>query len=211
VQNDPNGDASFPASHVAIIENTSPGNNADVLALKVGINPPTSGNNFITFFAGAAAVGCIEGSNVGLSVTYATSGADFAECLPRSSPEETLQPGDIVGVHEGQISRNTANAHHAMVITNRPAVVGNNPSDGTEHLYSRVAFVGQVDIRVRGSVRAGDVIVPSGDNDGVGVARSPEAWRNDPHRSPMVGTAWASSDDNDVKLIRAVVGIPTHL
>ena len=66
--------------------------------------------------------------------------------------------------------------------------------------------MGQVPVKVRGPVRAGDFIIPSGLNDGTGVAVSPEdltaeqVWQ-------IVATAWESSDDSGLKKINAVVGL----
>jgi hypothetical protein len=47
-----------------------------------------------------------------------------------------------------------------MVITTAPAVLGNMPGKKDISLYAAVAFLGQVPIKVDGSVTAGDYIVP---------------------------------------------------
>ena len=43
-----------------------------------------------------------------------------------------------------------------------------------EHKYEKVAFMGQVPVFVVGKVNAGDFIIASGRNDGLGIAISPD-------------------------------------
>jgi hypothetical protein len=197
------GGAGDPMVHVALIENTDTSDNADVLALKVGINTPTDFNNFITFFAGNNPVGKIEGNGSG--VAFQTSGADFAECLPRLYESERLEPGDIVGIIEGKVTHTTEGAHAVAAITSNPVVVGNSPGRQKEHLYARVAFVGQVPVKVRGPVSAGDLIIASGQGDGVGVVAptrlTPEL------ATQIVGQAWASKSDPGEGLVMAAVNL----
>ncbi len=204
VQDNINQPAGSPSAHVAVIENTSPGLNADVLALKVGIGTPTAGNNFVTFFAGNTAIGAIEKN--GGAVGFNTTGADYAEWLPRLGEQEEMEAGDLIGVHEGKVTRKTDGAHHAMVITAGPAIVGNRPKEADAHLYEKVAFLGQVPVKVRGPVRAGDLIVPSGLNDCIGKAVAPERALDTP-AALIVGTAWESSDEQKTKLIKTAVGL----
>jgi hypothetical protein len=203
------GDASLVSSHVAVIENTSTGNSADVLALKIGPQVAGGANNFITFFASGNPCGRIEGDGVG-GVSYETSGADFAECLPRLAEAEPLEAGDVVGVVEGKVTRVTEGAQHVSAITGRPAFVANARYGKRQDGYPRVALVGQVAVKVRGPVRAGDLIVPSGFDDGLGVAMSPEeaAARG---VSLVVGTAWQSSEEAGIKRINTAVGLHTAL
>ncbi len=204
VQDSLNEDASSLSAHVAVIENTSTGGDADVLALKVGTATPGGANNFITFFRGNTPTGAIEGA--GAAVVYKTSGADYAEALPRLREDEHIEAGDLVGVHAGRITRATDGAHHVMAITSSPAVVGNRPPEAEAHRYEKVAFLGQVPVKVRGPVRAGDFIVPSGLNDGVGRAVAPDDITGVPD-ALIVGRAWESSQDPDIKLINAAIGL----
>jgi len=69
-----------------------------------------------------------------------------------------------------------------------------------------VAFTGQVPARVRGKVQAGDYIVPSGLNDGTGVAIAPGQLIS-AHYSKIVGRAWQSSGAEGVKMIGTSVGL----
>jgi hypothetical protein len=175
-----------------------------VLALKVGTDSPGGGNNFITFFGGDAAVGRIE--NIGGELSLKSGGADYAEWLPRMRADEVIENGDIVGVFGGKITKTTEGAHHVMAITRSPIVVGNMPREEDEHLYEKVAFIGQVPIKVRGVVQAGSFIVASGLNDGTGVAVSPQEM-TPAHYAQVVGRAWESSDEESIKTINTVVGL----
>lgn len=199
-----NADAANLTSYVAVLENISTGNNADVLALRIGSSSPAGGNNYITFFGGNNIAGRIEGDNGGIA--YRSGSGDFAECLPRLHEDEIIEEGDIVGVFAGKITKVTEGAHHLMAITQRPVVVGNMPRQEDQHLYNEVAFIGQVLIKVRGAVQAGDYIVPAGLNDGTGVA-VPSTAISPNHSAQIVGRAWQSSDAEGVKLINTAVGL----
>jgi hypothetical protein len=201
------GSASAISSHVAVIENSDASGNADVLALKIGALEPTDDNNFVTFFSGNTPIAAIEGVGPGVVSFRSFGGADFAECLPRLDPDEAMMEGDVVGIFAGRISRSTENAQHVSVVTRRPIVVGNAPQNETRHLYDQVSFLGQVPVRVRGAVQEGDYIIPSGLNDGVGLAMKPENIQLD-HSRQIVGQAWASDPDEGVKMVTAVIGVP---
>ncbi len=206
-----NGTATNPAENVVVFENPNTGNSADVLALKIGgtVNPATS-NNFITFLLGNnTSVGAIQG-NGSNSVELAGAGNDYAEYLPRLNVNETISAGDIVGVSNGHITKVTTDgATQVMVVSSSPIVVGNDPGEQARAAYERVAFIGQVSVRVRGSVRAGDLIVPSGANDGIGIAVAPEKI-SAAQFAQVVGQGWQSSDDADVKTMRVAVGLIRH-
>uniref|UniRef100_UPI0035CA140D hypothetical protein n=1 Tax=uncultured Sphingomonas sp. TaxID=158754 RepID=UPI0035CA140D len=194
------GDASNINAHVAFIENSA-GGGADVLALKVNVANPDSGNNFITFFGSGGAVGRIEG-NGGNNVTMVSGGADFAECLRRDDVAP-IGPGRIVGVRAGRVSLSTDGAESILVTTDRAIVLGNAPPDG-EQDWERVAMIGQVPVAVEGRVASGDFIIASGRGDGVGLARAETALRGDER---VVGRAWQTSDDAGIKRVLTAVGI----
>jgi len=196
------------SAHVAAIENTSTSDSADVLALKVGRSKPEDGCNFITFFGGDEVVGEIQGDGNG-GITCSGKSADYAEYLPRLHEDETIQSGDIIGVFDGKVTKHTEGAHHVMVITSWPIVLGNMPNEKDKHLYEKVAFIGQVPIQVRGPVQAGDYLIPSGRHDGSGIAISPQKI-TPAHYAQIVGRAWEASDQEDIKKINTVVGLPLH-
>jgi hypothetical protein len=203
------GDATNLNAHVTVIENLNPSNVADVLALRVAQGVPGIGNNYITFFAGNSAVGRIEGTGLG-GITYQTSGADFAEALELLDPAATPPgPGDVVGVVEGKITLRTDGACHVGAITEAAAVVG-NVQPGSKAPTARLALVGQIRVKVRGPVRAGDLLFPSGLNDGAAVCLTPEdaALQG---RTDTLGTAWQSSPESGLHRVLTAVGLSGSL
>ncbi len=200
-------DTGYPANHVMQIENTSTAYGGDVLALTINFTQAaTSGNNFITFFTTTnTSIGSIEGNGSG-GVVMSGPGSDYAEYLPRADVNEVLKPGDIVGVNSGQVSRITRGASQVLVVSNGPIVAGNDPGENARANYERVVFIGQVDAKVRGAVQAGDFIVPSGLEDGTGIAVSPEAITADQFVQ-VVGQAWESSPDVNLRSVRVAIGL----
>lgn len=143
-------------------------------------------------------------TNIG--VTYQSGAGDYAEWLPKSDPEETFRPGDIVGVIGGYISKNTADADHLMVISRNPIVLGNMPEEGKEAEYEKVAFMGQVPVLVYGEVETGDFIIPGGNNNGAGMAVSPDDIQAGQY-SKIIGVAWSESESSQYGYVNVVVGI----
>ena len=190
--------------HIAQIYNRSVHENADVLRLQVGRTSPTSSNNFITFYnGGGTKIGEIDGNGIG-DVCYNSSGCDYAEYLPVMDRKTPFHPGDVVGVYNGQISHRTQDAVQVMVITDQAAVLGNMPDDNQEDNYQPVSFIGQIAVQVKGIVRAGDWIVPDGNNTGIAIA-VPTASLTPDHQ--IVGRAWESSSDPGLKRINTAVGL----
>src|SRR5262245_29118985 len=112
----------------------------------------------------------------------------------------------IVGIREGKVSLATRDADSVSAVSRTPAALGNMPRKGEEHGFETIAFVGQVRVAVRGQVTAGDFIVPSGDDDGVGIAISPQHLTPDQF-SLVVGQAWESSKAPEVKKVNTLVGM----
>lgn len=197
--------ASSPANHVVLLENTNTGTSPDVLALKVGSVNANGGSNFITFFNGGnTAIGRIEGNSANNTV-YITTGSDFAEWLPKINSNEYFEAWDIVGVFEGKISKNTKGAQLVSVISDRAGFLGNAPeTKEKENNGERVAFIGQVPVKIIGIVNAGDYITPSGNNDGIGVAVKPS---NIDKNMQIVGIAWESNLSSAVKPVNVAIGM----
>jgi hypothetical protein len=120
-----------------------------------------------------------------------------------------MRPGDIVAVNGGKISKNTSYAEQFMAVSTSPIILGNMPQKENEHSFEKVAFMGQIPISVRGNVNKGDYIIPSGLNDGSGIAVAPEQMTFDEY-SKIVGQAWASSNTESVKQINVLVGISAN-
>ncbi|WP_298898881.1 hypothetical protein [uncultured Psychroserpens sp.] len=126
-------------------------------------------------------------------VSYASGAGDYAEYLIRADINETMSYGDIVGVNGGKISKTTNGSHRMMVISYKPIVLGALPQPQLEKYYEKVAFMGQVPVKVYGKVNIGDYILPSGNNDGIGIAVSPADIKPRDIKN-IVGVAWESVD-----------------
>jgi hypothetical protein len=203
------GDPSHAETHAALIENTStlpPFNTGNGNGLAIRLAPGGS-NNFLTFFSGATPIGSIH-RNTSSSVGLRLSGADFAEALPLRDESEAVEPGDVVGIFEGTVSRATRGAQHVAVVSTHPAVLGNALPD-REHPSAEIALLGQVPVKVRGAVRAGAYLVPCGDEDGVAVAVA-EADLDGEQADAVVARALETDAGKGVRTVRAAVGWGTR-
>jgi len=147
-------------------------------------------------------------SNIG--VTYQSGSGDYAEWLPKADRNEKFSPGDIVGVKGGYISKSTAGADHFMVISHSPIILGNMPGEADVVYYEKVAFMGQVPAKVSGKASPGDFILPSGRNDGTGVAVSPENIEPGQY-SKIVGVAWSETLSGRAGFVNTAVGINANI
>lgn len=147
-------------------------------------------------------------NNIG--VTYQSGSGDYAEWLPKSDLNEKFLPGDIVGVKGGYISKITAGADHYMVISRNPIVLGNMQGQAKEGDFEKVAFMGQVPVRVFGKVGKGDYILPAGKNNGTGIAVSPENIQPDQYQK-IVGVAWSGSISDQYGYVNVAVGINANI
>jgi hypothetical protein len=94
-----------------------------------------------------------------------------------------------------------------MVISTKPIVLGNTPEEGKEKEYEKVAFMGQVPVKVLGKVELGDYILPSGKNNGMGIARKPSDLSPYEYRQ-VVGVAWsAGNSTSGINVVNVAVGI----
>lgn len=146
----------------------------------------------------------IDLANIG--VQYSSGSGDYAEFLMRVDESESIKPGDIVGVFGGQISKKTAGAQQILVVSSAPAVVGNQPAAGKESLYNKVAFLGQVPVKVLGRVHEGDYIVPSGSEDGTGIGVTPEMMTAGDF-SKVIGRAWTANETDAPGMVKVIVGL----
>lgn len=141
-----------------------------------------------------------------VGVSYTSGSADYAEYLPRASFATKLDWGDIVGVKGGKVSKITQDADHLMVVSQNPSFLGNVPADGNTEKMEKIAFLGQVKVKVVGAVSAGDYILPSGNNDGVGIAVPPSEMRIEDYRR-IVGVAWESAEEAPLNLVNCSIGM----
>ncbi|UCE19688.1 MAG: hypothetical protein JSV84_04910 [Gemmatimonadota bacterium] len=144
-----------------------------------------------------------------IGVSYNSGDSDYAEWLKRMDPGELMEPGDIVGIRGGEISKSTEFAQQYLVISTAPVVLGNMPSPDELPDYEKVTFMGQVPVKVIGAVKEGDYIIPSGFEDGTGVAVSPELMTA-AEFSRVVGRAWSGSHAQSVKMVNVAIGLNAY-
>ena len=144
-----------------------------------------------------ASVNLVEWTNnkeSSVGVTYQSGSGDYAEYLMKQFPAEKINASDIVGVKGGKISKNIEGAEKLMVVSFKPIVLGNTPNDAALPNYEKVAFMGQVPVRVFGKVNLGDYIIPNGVNNGVGVAVAPDKIKHNDVKN-IVGIAWSTAEN----------------
>ena len=144
-------------------------------------------------------------------VAFNSGSADYAEWIQKEIPSERMSFGDVVGVKAGKVSKSLDNASHFMVISKAPMILGNLPPQGEElDNYAKVAFMGQVPVKVRGKVRAGDYILALR-GDGTATAKSESEMKTSDYRR-IVGIAWEGSkegysNEKSVQYILTAVGL----
>jgi len=126
--------------------------------------------------------------------------------LERRDQDELITAGDIVGVIGGQISKNIAGVEQVMAVSHKPIVLGNMPPTDHAHLGNKVAFMGQVPVKIIGAVNTGDYIVAKGEVPGYGQAVAPENMTPEDFKY-VVGRAWESNAHDGPKQINTVIGL----
>ncbi len=139
-------------------------------------------------------------------ITYESGSGDYAEWLERADHNEKINVGDVVGVFGGKISKNTEGTNQFMVASFKPCVLGNSPVEGQQPFYNKVAFMGQVPVKMLSSVRKGDYILPDGNNSGFATAVSPENMRED-QLDKVLGVAWEDQPQSGPKFVKIAVGL----
>ena len=140
-------------------------------------------------------------------VAYESGGADYAEWLPKLDKDEVLAFGDVVGVKAGVISKTFSSADKFMVVSRNPGVIGGMPDANKELSYEKIAFMGQVPVKVVGKVHKEDYILPSANGDGMAIAIRPDQMQARDFKR-IIGVAWSASDSlKDFNYINTAVGI----
>ena len=143
-------------------------------------------------------------------VAFESGGADYAEWLPKADAKEKFIFGEVVGVKGGIISKKFVDADKFMVVSNAPAIIGGMPDKKKVALYEKIAFMGQVPVKVLGRVAKGDYILPSGKRDGMAMAVAPANMTALDYRR-VIGVAWADSDlKKPFSYINTAVGLNTN-
>ncbi len=144
-----------------------------------------------------------------IGVVYSSGAGDYAEWLPRKEGERDLHMGEVVGVRGGKVSLNTTEADHFMIVSTQPAVIGNAPQPGQELNFEKIAFMGQLPVKITGPVSVGDYIITSGNHDGFGVAVHPKDMKTGDY-ARVVGVAWETAPDQPINFVKVAVGINTN-
>ncbi|MEM9897455.1 MAG: peptidase G2 autoproteolytic cleavage domain-containing protein, partial [Bacteroidota bacterium] len=141
-----------------------------------------------------------------IGVQYSSGSEDYAEYLERFAEEQDMNAGEIVAVIGGKLTRHTQGAQMLKVISHSPAVLGNMPQPQVADLYEKVAFLGQVYVKINGGANAGDYIIPSGKNDGLGVAIAPKDLATQKY-GQIVGVAWETVPVRPLQKVKIGVGM----
>lgn len=145
-------------------------------------------------------------SHNAIGVVYSSGHGDYAEWLERVDANEFISGGDIVGVTGGKITKDLAHAEQIMAVSTQPIVLGNAPAEGSEHLGNKIAFMGQIPVKIMGPVTTGDYILGNASTPGYGIARHPQDMR--PEDAPLVvGRAWETIDRDGPKKVNTVIGV----
>lgn len=141
-----------------------------------------------------------------IGVEYMSGHGDYAEWLERLDPNERIDTGDIVAVRGGKITKNLEYADQVMAVSKKPIVLGNLPPAHLEGMGNKVAFVGQIPVKVMGPVGIGDYIVARSGIEGYGIGVKPADMTPEDLRL-CVGRAWEANERSGPKLINTVVGV----
>lgn len=160
-------------------------------------------------FFTAAAAGSQAAYFKRIGVAYKSGGADYAEWIEKRNHRDDFLPGQVVGVREGLLTLNTEQSDHNMVISTSPIVLGNEPGKLDEGKFEKVAFMGQVPVRVNGPVKSGDYLVPSGENDGLAIAVNPESIRLN-QIAQIIGVSWENGSNEVFNIVNASMGIDNN-
>ena len=92
--------------------------------------------------------------------------ADYGEWFPS---DDVYKPGTVVRLASKRLTLDTRGAGPCLVTSTSPSLAAGVPYSVEKG--ATCAFLGQVPVRCRGPVRCGDLLVPSGLNDGVAIGR----------------------------------------
>lgn len=143
-------------------------------------------------------------------IAFESGGADYAEWLEHDNFNEVFLPGEVVGVKGGKISKCYSNADKYMVVSSNPIVIGNMPDSTKIGYSSQIAFIGQAPVLVLGNAEIGDYILPSGNDDGYGLAVAPNEMSTLDYKR-IIGVAWSKGNPaKTINLINTAVGINSN-
>ena len=154
--------------------------------------------------------GYIAYNELNIGVAFESGGADYAEFLEKLDHTELMTLGDVVGVRGGRVSKSFNNAEKYMVVSENPMISGAMPDADKEHLFERIAFMGQIPVKVMGKVNRSDYILPSGNGDGMAIAVAPKDMKTGDY-ARIIGVAWSEYQGDDLfSYINTAVGLNTN-
>ena len=140
-------------------------------------------------------------------VSYLSSSADYAEYLEKFNHDEMIKPGDVCGVFGGKVKASVKGADHIMVASTSPIIAGNWPGDDKIDDYVLMAFLGQVDVKVTGNVKKGDLLVASHQYPTYAESIS-ESELDLLNIDLIIGRAWESNENQTRSVVKAIIGFP---
>lgn len=147
---------------------------------------------------------------INIGVAFESGSADYAEWLKKYDENEVFAFGDVVGVKGGLISKSFVTAENYMIVSQNPLISGAMPKEDETHLYERIAFMGQVPVKVIGKANKGDYILPSGHGDGLAIAVRPNDMKINDYKR-IIGVSWGeSSGEKLFTYVNTAVGINTN-
>ena len=153
-------------------------------------------------------------------VTLESHQGDFAEWHQRKAGERPFTEGDVVGFGlRGEISRETNGAFMLGVISRQAVVDGSLPTAGMREQFDTVAYMGIVPVKVRrdGCPHGpcdGDLLVPSGRNDGTAVVVAGDSQKTTMASQKLgvvlQGCEWSQKSHGEYELVSCAVISPTE-
>ena len=141
-----------------------------------------------------------------IGVEYVSGYGDYAEWLERENPNEEITVGDIVAIKAGKITKDLTDAEQIMAVSEKPIMLGNAPPADKEETGNKIAFIGQLPVKITGPVLSGDYIIAKGPVTGYGVAVHPADMTIDDYKL-VVGRSWDSNENPGPKMVNTLVGM----
>lgn len=96
-----------------------------------------------------------------------------------------------------------------MAVSTQPIVSANMPNTAKVNLGNTIAFMGQIPVKIIGSVTTGDFIIAKGNVPGYGIAVNPLLMTNEDFRL-IVGRAWEIIKADGPKLVNTLEGVQNN-
>lgn len=133
---------------------------------------------------------------------------DFAEWFKKLDLDETISAGDVIGVHDGCVTKTTEGAIFVSVVPDRAILVGNPWGECPDpRVAAQVTFIGQALVKIaigEEDVKVGDYLLPSGRGEGLAKSWSPSAMKLDDY-GLVVGRCMSSLVEEGK--VRAMIAI----